>query len=388
MLAGVAATLCAAGAAGWWAKTGGRPLDPYRRWQAARFYSKGLQAEAAGERDRARAAFFAALDYWPSARDPKIQLARQLAAQGRLEDALAMAARAGLDAPVFVHDALLAEGRAEALVRLACLGVREEPARRGSWLATLRFALPMGGAGARETLRRELGEEGWAPEARDWAEAVACAADADGDGVWTRLRQRQGAGGLDAALALVGLELLLQAGREGEAWVWLNRQRGMLGDFDARWAEFRLERVREAGAAPRLARRFAGLTWTVDRWIRLARAVGEEGDVEALHELETLAAGLGEERVAEVSATMWALWMAAGGEAEAVSWNTRYRRATGWDLPLLAGRGLQHADAERRVRAVCLLAREAPLARELIQVLMQPRKAGREGVGRPGSRAP
>lgn len=380
IVGGIVATLFAAGGGLWLSKTQGRPLDPYRRWQSGRFYAQGLRAESAGDQAAAQSAYLAAIDYWPAAREPKIRLALRLAAQERLEEALGMAAQAGLDARVFVHDALLSEGRASALVRLACQGVRDEPRRRGSWLATLRFALPMGGAEARRVLAEELAAATWAPDARDWAEAVACASDGDGAGVWARLRQRQSAGGVDAGLTLVGLELLLQTGKEGEAWVWLNRQRGLLGDFDARWAEFRLERVREAGSEPQLARRFAGLKLTVDRWIRLARAVGEEGRGDALRELEALAAGLDEGRAAEVCATMWALWMSAGDEEEAVSWNTRYRQVTGYDLPLLVGRGLQDAEVKRRVHAVCLLAREAPLARELIQVLMQPKRAAGDGA--------
>ena len=353
-----------------------RPWARYRAWRAERFHAEATQALNRGDLELARVGFESALGLRPEGSGTRVQLARIAVEEGRYPEAAALAASAGMDPTGFIHDALLRSGRFEELLRFSLRRMEAEPARRGAWFYSLLLAGSRLDAARREAVRRETRPEPVAggAGARWLAEAAFASLDRDAAGLAASLGRLEGdAGGMDAGDVLAGLELWLGSGDATAAWVWLNRHRARLGDFDARLAELRVEQAKGSGLAPSLLRSFAGKNLNERRWSRLIAAVAEAGDAQAALELAHLAEPARGILPASVCASLWAVLMARGQESAAETWDAAYRRSGRDGLPLLAGRALASSDDEARARAVRLLAEEAALPRELMQVFLRPR---------------
>lgn len=375
LAAGLAAGLAFAPGvpAGW------RPQNVYRQWHYDRLFEAGLAAEKRGEIEVARVSFLAAADSWPGALAPHFQVVRMLTEKGRLDEAMEAARGAGLDGPALVHDVLLLGGRFEELLRHSMRLLGRESGREGVWLASSRLAALMLEPRALDAVRSEPSPELDAAMARGSLDALLAAAATRKGEVGAALARRERAGPLGPAEVMSGLDAWLDAGDPGEAFVWLNRHRGSLGDFDALLADFRIEQARASVFAPGMLEAFGRLPLSEGRWVRLAAAVLEGGLSEgALLRLEQVAKRAGLEDSPAVCVALWSFAATKGRTAEAGAWEASYRKSGGVAVPAVLVRGLDDEDREKRARAVLLLSKETPFPRELLHGVLK-RPLGSEG---------
>lgn len=345
-----------------------RPYTHYKHWRADGFVVQAAQAQERGELDVAHLALSSALTLNPKLSSAHIQLARLQVTEGRFADAARQAELIGMDGPGFVHDMLFYTGRFNELLAYCAIRATHSSNRQAVWLQSALMIAPLAAPETRAQVVQSLIGSNLA-SAR-LLEAILLATDKRGEEAAGKLTERAKLPGLDAAETLLGVELLMQAGDPARAWVWLQRHRELLTDFDARCGDYRIESSRDPVLARSILKSFTQLSMNESRWVRLGSVVAISGDSDAANLFCQLLADSHPHPSAALSASAWALLLLHARNNEALTWERNYRRAGGTELPVLAGRKLSEADHKARSQAVRLLSSSSPLPREMISALL------------------
>lgn len=347
-----------------------RPYTRYKHSRAETFLAQAVQAHQRGDLKEARLAIESSLGMNPGFALARIESARLLVDENRLDDAAAQAALIGRDGTGFVHDALFYNGRFDDLLAYCAQQVTTgSDAREGVWLQSALMLAPLTADKTRADIARTLTSSP-RPGAR-LLEAIFLSVDKQADAVAAKLSERASLPGFDAAGTLLGVELLMQCDDPARAWVWLQRHRPHLTDFDARCGDYRIESARDPSLALRILESFPQLPMTDARWVRLTALVASRGGPDAALHVCQLLADSRPRPSTTLAVSAWALLLLNHQDAEAQTWEQNYRRAGGAELPVLAGRKLADADPKSRSQAVRLLSSTAPLPREMISALLR-----------------
>lgn len=346
-----------------------RPYKRFKSWRVEGFVADAKRAESAGNLDGAMLSVQSALALDPVHPNARLYLAHLSVRAGRLNEAAGQAALAGADGPRFVHDLLFSSARFdELLVYASKHAIVADDDQAGVWLQSALMTSRLASSAARSSLLARLSEES-VPRART-LEAFLMGADGRASAAESALAARANLGEPSSSEILLGVSTLLRAGDARAAWIWLQRHRSSLSDFDAFCADFLVESARE----PEIARaRLASITrlrMTPSRWLRLAAVVTASGDPTSASEFCRLLHRSDESKSASLTVSAWAMLLLHNRTSEAAEWETAYRRTGGDTLPLLAGRQLVATDLVARANAVRLLAATTPLPREMIAALL------------------
>jgi hypothetical protein len=347
-----------------------RPYTRYKHSRATTFLTQAVQAHQRGDRNQARLAVTSALAMNPGLIPARIELARLDVDENRFDEAVQQAATARMDGTGFVHDLLFYSGRFDDLLAYCAKQVMTgSDGRNGVWLQSALMVAPLTSVKTHADIVQRL-PACPRPSAR-LMEAIFLATDQNGEKVASKLAERSALPGLDASETLLGVELLMQCGDPARAWVWLQRHRGHLTDFDARCADYRVESARDPSLALRILESFPQLSLTEARWVRLMAMVATTGDTAAAKRVTQLFAEARPHPSAPLAASAWSLLLLNHMESESTSWEKAYRQAGGSELPVIAGRKLAEPDPKTRSQAVRLLASSTPLPREMIAALLR-----------------
>jgi len=346
-----------------------RPYSRYKHSRAETFLGQAVDAHLRGDLHAARLAIDSSLGMNPGFVLARIELARLLVDENRFDDAAAQAASIGRDGTGFVHDALFYSGRFDDLLAYCAKQVAAgSDGRDGVWLQSALMLAPLTSEKNRADLAKMLATTA-RPGARLF-EAILLAEGKQSEAAAAKLSERAALSDLDAASTLLGVELLMQCDDPARAWVWLQRHRPRLTDFDARCGDYRIESVRDPSLAQRILESFPQLPMTDARWIRLTALVASRGGPDAALRVCQLLADSHPRPSVTISVSAWALLLLNRQDTEAQAWEKNYHRAGGAELPVLAGRKLADTDPKTRSQAVRLLSSSAPLPREMISALL------------------
>lgn len=346
-----------------------RPYTRYKHSRAESFLSRAVQAHESGDLHGARLAIDSSLAMNPRFVRARIEAARLSVDENHLDEAAMQATLIGMDGTGFVHDALFYNGRFDDLLAYCAKQVTTgSDTREGVWLQSALMLAPLTADKTRADIARTL-ISCPRPGAR-LLEAIFLSVDKQADAVAAKLSERASLPGFDAAGTLLGVELLMQCDDPARAWVWLQRHRPNLTDFDARCGDYRIESARDPSLALRILESFPQLPMTDARWVRLTALVASRGGPDAALRVCQLLADSHPRPSTTLSVSAWALLLLNHQNSEAQTWEQNYRRAGGAELPVLAGRKLADTDPKSRSQAVRLLSSSAPLPREMISALL------------------
>lgn len=345
-----------------------RPYTGYKHWRAQGFLTQAVQARERGEITTARLALDSALALNPALSPARIQLARLAVEEGRFADAARQAAFVGMDGAGFVHDMLFYSGRFDELLVYCSRQITGSLGRDGVWLQSALMVSPLASTETRGQILRSL--DGANRPASLMLAAILLTANQHPAEAAAKLTERANQPDLDAAEVLLGVELFMQAGDPARAWVWLQRHRERLTDFDARCGDYRIESTRDPRLARRIVDSFQQLQMTDARWVRLIALVAACGGPDTARRLCQLLGDTHAQPSTALAVSAWALLLLNHQNIEAQTWEKYYRRAGGGDLPVLAGRKLAETDPKVRSQAVRLLSSTTPLPREMISALL------------------
>jgi hypothetical protein len=342
-----------------------RPYTCYKHWRA-----DGFLTQAAQKHDDFNAAYLAlnsALALNPDLKPARFHLAHLLAERGRFAEAAQEAEKIGMNGPIFVHDLLFYSGRFDELLAFCAKQAVAPGSRHGVWLQSALMVAPLTKTETCNQVSATL-SEAKNPGAL-LIKAILQLVDNRRSDVARSLEKRANLPGLDGSETLLGVELLIRSGNLPEAWVWLQRHRALLNDFDARCADFIVESARNPSAGINIIKSFP-MPMSDARWVRLASLVTAHGDAEMATVLCQLLSDKLPHPSAALSVSAWAILLINDKNAEAQDWSKKYRQAGGIELPVLAGRKLSETDQKARSQAVRLLASLTPLPREMISALL------------------
>lgn len=345
-----------------------QPLTRYKQWRAESFLVAAMEARERGDLNAAQLGLSSALTLNPRLTAARIQLARLLVETDRLFEGAAEAGKAGMNGPNFVHDMLLYSGRFDALLAFSARQVDLDREHEGVWLQSALMVSRLASAETRAHVRRSLPAQ--SSPGGLMLDAILLAADARLDETEAQLEARTQLSELNPAETLLGVELFVQADAPQRAWVWLNRHRGRLSDFDARCADYRVESARDPRLALHILESIPALPLTDARWVRLAAAVTAGGNSDAATAFCRLLATARPHPEAPLAVSAWALLLLHGNDNAAGDWENHYRRTGAEGLPVLVGRRLDDPERTTRSQAVRLLSSTTPLPREMIAALL------------------
>lgn len=344
-----------------------RPYSRYKQWRAKAFFDDAIRAREAGDLQRSRLALSSALTLVPRYEAARIEFARSLVTEGRFAEAARQAELIGMQGPRFVHDMLFYTGDFDALLSY-CMGKAAGNRDPGVWLNSALMIAHLASGSTRDKILRSLEEK---PVAESGCmRAIVHAVAKDVPSTAQALRTVFAARDLTPSEAFLGIEILMQAGSADEAWLWTQRVRSRLSDFDARCAEYRIEATRNPQLARHLFGAFQATEMNETRWARLAGTVALAGGADDADLYARLLASSGTNPPPSLAVSTWALLLLHNREAAAADWDRAFRRHGGSPLPLLAGRGLASSDPAARVHAIRFLAEHTPLPREMIAGLL------------------
>lgn len=345
-----------------------KPFTCYKHWRADGFLTKAMQAREQGDLKSANLGLRSALALNPTLRSARIQLARLLVEGGEFTGGIQQAELAGLDGAQFGHDTLLYAGSFDGLLPYCAWLMNADRSREGVWLQSAFMISRLTSLAVRERVHRSLPAK---PNAASlMLDAVLLSADGRMDDAIARLAERERISPLTAADTLLGLELFMHAGDPSRAWIWFNRHRAGLSEFDAPCGAFRIASARDHTLALGILKSFGNGSLSDTRWVRLAAAVTEGGDEEMADVFCRMLANERPQAQAPLAVSAWALLMLQGHEEKAAAWDTLYRRACGQTLPILIGRKLKASDHAERTNAIRLLCAMTPLPREMTAALL------------------
>lgn len=346
---------------------GARPYARYKHARAGKFVEQARLARQEGDDRRARLALESALVLEPQLRTARIELIKLLVDERRFDEAAASAGALGMDGPGFVHDLLFYTARHDDLLLYSARQSLSAP-QGGVWLQSTLLACQLASSRARDTLAGAVADLKQ-PQAA-LVRAILSATHGEATSADAHLQARVAMGKLPPEEIALGVEILIQAGDPALAWVWLQRHRHLMNEFDALWAEYLIASVRDPVWAGTLLENFRSIKMNDTRWARLLAATVASGSSRDAGR----AVGLLNEALPRPSATLavaaWALLMRYKHEQDATRWNDIYRRTAGIGAPTLAGRQLSDPDRLARANAVRLIAASTPLPREMIAALL------------------
>ena len=345
-----------------------RPYTRYKDLRSISFLNEAVQAHERGNLNEARLALSSALALKPNLIPARIQLAHLEVDQNHFAEASRHAASIGMDGTGFVHDMLFYSGRFDELLAYCAQQTIGPDARKSVWLQSALMIAPLAKAETRSKINESLVAANQ-PESV-LLKAILLTSEKRHQEASAKLTEREALPAFGSAETLLGIELIMQAGDPARAWVWLQRHRGLLSDFDSRCSDYRIESVRDPVLARRILQSFPQLPMSDSRWIRLTALVAERGDSDAAILVCQQLATSQPRPSAALSVSAWALLQLYGQDKEASAWERNYQRESVTELPVLAGRNLMNADLKTRSQAVRLLSSSTPLPREMISALL------------------
>ncbi len=345
-----------------------RPFGRYKHWRAQGFFKNAALAHERGDLNLARLSLSSALELNPALSPARLHLARLHVEENRFADAAEQARLAGMDGGVFVHDMLFYSGRFDELFVHCAHRLLSATDNSGVWLQSALMIAPLTAKSARAHVADLLNASSHASAL--FLKGVFFAIDQNPAALADTLAQRTTRAVLNPAEVLLGLELFMRAGDPAQAWVWLQRHRSQLTEFDARCADYRVESSRDPQLARGILESIPRLPMNESRWLKLTAIVAASGDTRAATTAATLLSNHLPAPSPSVSVSAWALLLACGKEDEALAWEKAFQRTGAAGLPLLVGRALAQSDRQTRSQAVRLLSSSAPLPREMISALL------------------